>query len=274
MGIIIRTVFNNQNWMKSCTNADRDRRLFQCHDAVVNISYKVNKKGICKAKCWEKRLCSEYSWYSKIGNFGPRATGKAYFIYRDIDNSLVLWGKSKIKNVEDNKIDFNPFKPFSQKKRIENLSFNDLRQLGVPTWGAGTFRYIGEDTETRLDSLIRTKEQLFEDAALEYFDVEGKKQLRNHLIKERSARLVKKFKGSLIDFSCVICGFSFEDIYGEIGKQFIEAHHTKPIAGLDVETKTSISDLIAVCSNCHRMLHRTQPPLSKMKLKKIMSKKQ
>lgn len=100
----------------------------------------------------------------------------------------------------------------------------------------------------------------------------GEKILKQHRIRERSPHLIKMFKETLNDYSCSICGFSFKEMYGELGEQFIEAHHINPIAELEQRKKVSISDLIAVCSNCHRMLHRRQPPLKKEELKQIISK--
>ena len=57
--------------------------------------------------------------------------------------------------------------------------------------------------------------------------------------------------------SCVVCGFNFEETYGERGKGFIEVHHAKPLSTLDEETLIDPkTDLFPVCSNCHRMIHR------------------
>ena len=97
---------------------------------------------------------------------------------------------------------------------------------------------------------------------------EGREQLKIHKRKERSARLIRAFKAQLTDFSCSICGFSFEDVYGELGHGFIEAHHIIPISELKEQTKMSIKNLISVRSNCHRMLHRKNPLLSAKELKK------
>jgi putative restriction endonuclease len=36
----------------------------------------------------------------------------------------------------------------------------------------------------------------------------------------------------------------------------IECHHSIPISQMDDNQKTKIQDIIMVCSNCHRMLHR------------------
>lgn len=55
--------------------------------------------------------------------------------------------------------------------------------------------------------------------------------------------------------NCMICGFSFEQKYGKIGKGFIEVHHIKPVSEgpriVNPET-----DMVCLCSNCHRMIHR------------------
>lgn len=57
--------------------------------------------------------------------------------------------------------------------------------------------------------------------------------------------------------SCAVCGFDFEKIYGEVGKGYIEVHHRKPLSSVNQEVVIDPKeDLITVCSNCHRMLHR------------------
>ena len=56
--------------------------------------------------------------------------------------------------------------------------------------------------------------------------------------------------------NCEVCDFDFYNVYGEIGKGFIEAHHRVPLSKIDGESKTELKDLALVCSNCHRILHR------------------
>ena len=56
---------------------------------------------------------------------------------------------------------------------------------------------------------------------------------------------------------CMICGFDYEKVYGELGKGYIEVHHIKPLASQEEEVAVNPeTDLICVCANCHRMLHR------------------
>lgn len=59
---------------------------------------------------------------------------------------------------------------------------------------------------------------------------------------------------------CAICGFDFEKVYGEIGKDFIEVHHIVPVHERKGEYKVDpIRDLRPLCSNCHSMIHRRNP---------------
>ena len=63
---------------------------------------------------------------------------------------------------------------------------------------------------------------------------------------------------------CVVCGFSFESRYGEIGREFIHVHHLTPLAAQkgQVYELDPVRDLRPVCPNCHAMLHQTEPPLT------------
>ena len=101
---------------------------------------------------------------------------------------------------------------------------------------------------------------------------EGRILTRLHKIKERSPSVVKRKKDSVLRrkgrLVCEACDFDFETKYGMIGKGFAECHHLKPIASLRPNQKTKLSDLCILCSNCHRMIHRTKPMLSLEKFKK------
>lgn len=58
---------------------------------------------------------------------------------------------------------------------------------------------------------------------------------------------------------CQACGFDFEEAYGDLGKGFIEVHHAKPLFSLEEETVINpAEDLVCLCSNCHRMVHRAK----------------
>ncbi|KUM37043.1 HNH endonuclease [Arthrobacter sp. EPSL27] len=56
--------------------------------------------------------------------------------------------------------------------------------------------------------------------------------------------------------SCAACGFSFEQKYGEIGRNFIPVHHLVPAALLGSSYELDpLADLVPLCANCHAMAH-------------------
>jgi 5-methylcytosine-specific restriction protein A len=72
--------------------------------------------------------------------------------------------------------------------------------------------------------------------------------------------------------NCVVCKFSFEENYGNIGKGFIHVHHLKPLSEIKKEYKVNpIEDLRPVCPNCHAMLHTKNPPYSIEELRGIVN---
>ena len=55
-------------------------------------------------------------------------------------------------------------------------------------------------------------------------------------------------------YKCSACGIDFEKVYGQIGKQFIELHHIVPVS--DGCAENNYKNLLPLCPNCHRMIHR------------------
>lgn len=59
-------------------------------------------------------------------------------------------------------------------------------------------------------------------------------------------------------YTCAVCGFNFESMYGKWGKRFVEVHHVHPIGELQGQERNvnPATDLVVLCANCHRMIHR------------------
>lgn len=74
--------------------------------------------------------------------------------------------------------------------------------------------------------------------------------------------------------TCSICGFDFEKVYGLRGRGFIEVHHVNPLSSFENEQNVNpATDLLPVCSNCHRMIHRIRENvLSIEDMKQILRK--
>jgi 5-methylcytosine-specific restriction endonuclease McrA len=88
-----------------------------------------------------------------------------------------------------------------------------------------------------------------------YPRIENRRIVSSHLRRERSRWLATECK-IRDDYKCQVCGMKFEKNYGGIGKNFAEAHHLVPLSKLKHKIKTHLEDLITVCANCHRMLHK------------------
>ncbi len=101
---------------------------------------------------------------------------------------------------------------------------------------------------------------------------EGRMTMRlvRHRSRERALRAAK-IRGAIeaaVDgrLRCEVpnCGFDFEATYGLVGKGYAEVHHIRPLGEVDGMVRTTLEDLVVVCSNCHAMIHRgggARPPL-------------
>lgn len=123
--------------------------------------------------------------------------------------------------------------------------------------------------------LIKQNKEIFDLTADDDEFCEGKEMLKMHLIRERNQYLITKAKQKFKaehsgDLFCEVCGFKFTDKYGDLGIDFIEAHHIKPLSQMNSNEKTKLEDIVMLCSNCHSMIHRRRPWTTKDKLKKLL----
>ena len=104
---------------------------------------------------------------------------------------------------------------------------------------------------------------------------EGKELYQLHKKRERNQIVIglkKQLATQEGKLFCEVCGFDFAARYGELGEGYIECHHIKPVSMYTEEDVTTVDDLVLVCSNCHRMLHRKRPWVGKDELKAILRK--
>jgi 5-methylcytosine-specific restriction protein A len=87
----------------------------------------------------------------------------------------------------------------------------------------------------------------------------GKLLFRLHKRLESNDKLNDMKKERARVLHCELCGFDFEKTYGSVGKGYVEIHNRLPLTHMRANRRTHLSDLILVCSNCHRMLHRQRP---------------
>jgi 5-methylcytosine-specific restriction enzyme A len=125
---------------------------------------------------------------------------------------------------------------------------------------------LNDNKDLLLNTYGEEDERHFPEGALKY---------RQHVTRERNRDLVRKVKerakrvhGRL---TCEICGFDFEAVYGDIGSDYIECHHTVPVSELKPGGFTRLIDIALVCANCHCMIHRRRPWLRLPDLRALVS---
>jgi 5-methylcytosine-specific restriction protein A len=145
---------------------------------------------------------------------------------------------------------------------------------------------ISSDSITELNSIFSTTESIeitkptiTESLVEPDTPPETEFQEGNRMKKEmdffvRNSKLVKLAKQHY-NFTCQVCGFKFEDKYGQLGHNFIECHHLNPLSERDVRElensfTTSLHDVTVLCSNCHSMTHRKKPPLTVSELRSLI----
>jgi 5-methylcytosine-specific restriction enzyme A len=101
--------------------------------------------------------------------------------------------------------------------------------------------------EIDIEAELAEEDDFYTDGAVKnYF---GKRYERNPANREKAIEIH--------GLNCVCCGFNFEEVYGERGKDFIEVHHIKPLSTIKEQVVINpVTDLVPICSNCHRMIHR------------------
>jgi 5-methylcytosine-specific restriction protein A len=118
--------------------------------------------------------------------------------------------------------------------------------------------------EIKLDveaEIAEEREARTEGAAKRYF---GKRYERD----PKNRKIALEIHGTV----CVICGFDFEKVYGERGMGFIEVHHTEPLSSSDeAQTVNPETDLIPVCANCHRIIHRRRDKVLNIEEMKLIT---
>jgi len=132
---------------------------------------------------------------------------------------------------------------------------NDLQTI-VRAYRALTYR-------GGIDAEVETQTDLAEEFGIsQSMSVIETRKYAYHRKIERNrtaARQAKKFHGT----RCQACDLDFAERYGGIGKGFIEAHHLKAISSLEEGVAVSYNvakDFAVLCSNCHRMIHRSPDP--------------
>lgn len=108
------------------------------------------------------------------------------------------------------------------------------------------------------------------DASLGEYDEEGnvRRALIRRYERSRSNRAIAIMTHGR---ACTACGFDFSATYGEWARDYVEIHHLEPVHLMDAPRVVNpVEELVPLCANCHRMVHRADPPISPSELKAKM----
>jgi 5-methylcytosine-specific restriction protein A len=188
--------------------------------------------------------------------------------------------------------------PGSVQLKLENIRTAHPDYVGKPTRGARLDRLVLEAFLSDPEGMHETAKQLRADASLaemrkddadEYPEVgeldrldvddvvlalEGAVKRRWATARERDPKLRKqKIAQSMRvrgEVSCEVCGFDFARAYPKHGDGYIEVHHRIPLH-VSGEVPNTLDDLILLCANCHRMIHRKKTWLTPDELRQIFA---
>lgn len=173
---------------------------------------------------------------------------------RDIIDDRKFWGETNFKNLDTEYVRLHLItKMEDEQLTLEYLQKHSFIKHGIQ----GAYKSEGyPELFAHINSVFDGEKAELQTIVVDAENVEGKKIAYYTTKYERNVSN-RNAAVRLHGCKCMICGFDFEQRYGSIGKNFIEVHHIKPLYDLKEEVAINPkNDLICVCSNCHRMLHR------------------
>lgn len=207
---------------------------------VVQLSRILNKLPIHKIRPDEKKFRNPNGVSLKLSNFLA------------IDPNYEGEGMSR-----GGKQDKDVFQEFHNNRDLLRKIANQIKETVQDEELSHKLYYVPDEEDEEVSSVM-----------------EGTVLYKLHRYRERDRKISKKKKElTLKEFGklkCEVCGFDFKEIYGELGKGYIECHHIKPLSEARQKVNTRLEDLALVCSNCHRMLHRKLDSIGVEKLKLIL----
>lgn len=153
---------------------------------------------------------------------------------------------------------------FIRLKLIEQVSnskmkLNELKNNGLKSAPQGPMKIQNETLLKHIEKYFTDNYQkdifpeILNETENEYEGIKKTVVVNKYERSSKARENAVKYHG----INCKVCNVNFEDVYGEIGKEFIHIHHIIPIHKIGENYKVNYkTDLIPVCPNCHAMLHR------------------
>lgn len=169
------------------------------------------------------------------------------------------------------------FAALDETKDVQPISDAKITTLVRDVWAEWSGRW--DELKSEADSIRMSAAEVEYDARDPMDDEKGevyreKGTYYEHRRRERNRKLVEDKKEKVLaeigKLECEVCGFDFVEMYGELGEGFAECHHRTPVAELEEDEEVTLEDLAIVCSNCHRMIHRSDPMIAVGELSQVI----
>ncbi len=227
---------------------------------VDHIKNDESSESIDSMKMTYTDFCEKINEFDKENNADPQEIKHALSIIGDslekfdskapLITILIINKNSRVPGVGFNKF----YTGFSQLGDTEkDKVIKEQKELIKKYLGEGKLdKFLLEKVPSHYRTSMPTQED-------DNFEVmEGMPVKKHREIEDRSRNnaivLEKKRQSKYI---CECCDFNFYKTYGELGKEYIECHHIKPLAEYSEEGEEIVlENLAALCANCHRMIHR------------------
>lgn len=163
---------------------------------------------------------------------------------KDLDNNF-----EKFSNVKQYlKCDFESISELIQEKRLERKRIAPVMDNDSTDIILLKGEYEASDDDLREGTMLNVKVNRYE-----------------------RSRKARKICLDHYGYKCMVCGFDFEKVYGELGKGIIEVHHKKALSEIKEDYNVDpINDLVPVCSNCHTVIHSKTPNLTTEELREVI----
>lgn len=236
----------------------------------------------CRAEIWLDRFTAytDRKIYYCLYSYEKEGLAKiAQAVYREFGKYLSIYLKDWDKNAENYRLAKKLAKarfghPLYERYPEEREFFYGIYEYDRTGLQKNVSKRLVERSadffQTVTEAVLGTATQSDYDT---YQAVENRQAVSRHIRRERKSHAATLCK-QRDNFICRVCGFDFSRAYGALGTDFAEAHHIVPLSSNKKLRSTTIDDLITVCANCHRMLHRMDGKPHDIKaLKKIIKRK-
>lgn len=220
----------------------------------------------CRAEIWLDRFTAyaDRKIYYCLYSYQKEGLAKlAQAVYRDFGKHLSI----SLRDWDDNSKDYRLAKKLA-KYRFGHPLYERYPENGEFFYGIYEYDSTGlqKNVFNRLvarsvDFFQTIAEAVANNTSKQDYDTyqafENRQAVSRHLSRERKSHAATLCK-QRDDYICQVCNFDFSKVYGSLGIDFAESHHIVPLGTNKKLRSTTIEDLITVCANCHRMLHRME----------------